>query len=222
MVFYSLGTFHLSPPYRWRHRIYRFPNSNITDHMMHVELSYNLNPNKMLIMATQPSRNAAEWFSSAWPGPAAILTGNNIKRKSALIEFKMSQWSKDINKIIHSSLFDVLKQLTVFKIVTLRLEVIRHARHWGKWYAGFMPLLNDLSGSLEPALGYSTIREPETAQEWPMSRNLYQPYVTRKVEFHPRDHLAKMSKMKDIVPHEAEQVIVAEADQLSHTLQGSS
>lgn len=215
MVFYSLGTFHFSPPYRWHHRIYRFPISNITDRMMHVELSYNLNPSKILIMDTQPSRNAAEWFSSAWPGPAALFKGNNIERKSALIELKMLEWSKDTNRIIHSALFDVLKQLTGFKIVTLRLEVIRHARHWGKWYAGFLPLLNDLRGSLEPALGHGTMREPETGQEWPMSRKLY---LTRNVEFHPRDHLAKMSKMKDNVPHEAEQVLCAEAEQLSHAL----
>ena len=64
------------------------------------------------------------------------------------------------------------------------------------------------------------MHEPESRQEWPMSRKLYQPYVTRKVEFHPRDYLAKMSKMKDIV--EAEQVTGAEADQFSHAVQDSS
>ena len=118
-------------------------------------------------------------------------TLHNIKRKSALIELKISRWLKDINKIIHSTLFDVLKQLTGFKTVTLRLEVIKHERHWERWYAGFMPLLNDLRASLEPALGHGTMHEPESRQEWPMSRELYQPYVTRKVEFHPRDYLAK-------------------------------
>ena len=76
MVFYSLGTFHFSPPYRWHRCVNRFPNSNITDRMMHVELSYNLNMGKMLIIDTQRSRNAAEWFSSAWSGPAALFTGN--------------------------------------------------------------------------------------------------------------------------------------------------
>lgn len=219
MVFYSLGTFHFCPPYRWHYCVYRFPNLKITDRMMNVELSYNIDPSKILIIGTARARDAADWAPLAWAGPAALFTGNKIKRKSALIELKMSVWSKDLNMIIRSGLFDVLKQLTGFKTVTLRLEVIQHEKHWEKWDAGLTPLLNDLRRSLEPALGHGTRCEPEPGQEWPMSRKLHK---IGKIEFHPSDHLAKMAKMKDIVPHEAEQVGGAEADQLSPALQDST
>ena len=51
-----------------------------------------------------------------------------------------------------------------------------------------------------------------------MSRKLHK---IGKIEFHASDHLAKMAKMKDIEPYEAEQVVGLEADQLSHALQDS-
>ena len=110
-----------------RPRTHDFPNTNITNRMMNVELSYDLASDLLQKMVTERTLdvNDREAVCSASPGPAALFMGNSVERRSALVEFRMTELPRYASELIFSPLFDALKQLTGFRTVTLRLSVLR-------------------------------------------------------------------------------------------------
>ncbi len=203
-IFYSLGTFRFAPPSFQLNGVGRFPNTNIANRIMNVELFYKMSVKKLLILNTKGPQNlhSTTLFWSPSPGPTALFKGNDVKRKSAFIQFNFSEWSSYKTKLIPTPLFDDLKQLTGFSTVTLKLEKFSnysddHRAAWEKGGEELKSLLNEFRASLEPSLGHGAMSEPEVTSE----------LQSCQVVFHPRDHQAQMLKMRDTVTHEAEPVI---------------
>ncbi len=123
-IFYSLGTFRFAPPCFQLNGVGRFPTTNIANRIMNVELFYKMSVKKLLILNTKGPQNlhSTTLFWSPSPGPTALFKGNDVKRKSAFIQFNFSEWSSYKTKLIPTPLFDDLKQLTGFSTVTLKLE----------------------------------------------------------------------------------------------------
>ena len=209
IVFYSLGTFRFPTPCCQLNGIYRFPNTNIANHIMNVELFYDMSLKTLLHLNAKGPQDlpSTTLFWSPSPGPTALFKGNDIKRNSAFIQLDFFEWSNHKTKIIPTTLFDDLKQLTGFRTVTLKLEKIsgnsgRDRAAWKKWRIELRSMLQGFRASLEPSLGYGVMSELEVISK----------LQSCQVLFHPRDHQAQMLKMRDTVTHEAEPVMGVEAE----------
>lgn len=207
IVFYSLGTFRFAPPcfeFNGITSIGSFPSTNIANRIMNVELLYQMSLKKILILNSKGPRDlhSTILFWSPSPGPTALFKGNDIKRKSAFIQFKFFEWSSYKTEIIRTPILDDLKQLTGFRTVTLKLEKDSNNSYgdraaWEKGRVELKSMLNEIRASLEPSLGHGAMSEPGVCWE----------FHSCQVVFHPRDHQVQMLKMRDTVTHEAEAVI---------------
>lgn len=229
MVFYSRGIFHFRPPFD---HIGQFSDLNIAKRIVNVELDYEIDARDFSITDTERLRSfkATTLHRSLPHGPAAIFTGNDIERSSAVIKlrFGISDWWKYATMICSSPLFDALKQLTGFRTVALKVEVIIGYCHEAalekEWHAWLTPLLNEFRVSLEPALGHGAMSEPESLEDWRYhsSRQLaMRPvprYYSRQLVFHPRDHLTEMAKMNNTMTRNEEQVVGAGSDHFAVAL----
>ncbi len=161
----------------------KFSSTNIImNRMMNVNFSYRMNTNQI--------RNLEA--TTALPGPIALFKGNSVQRNSALIRFKMLEWSSDTPIQICSPLFEALKLLTGFRTVTLRLEAPTwwsSGRLWAELCAGLEPLMNEITLALEPTLGNSAMSELGPGEDRFMDSPPF-----RQLVFHPRDHLANISR----------------------------
>ena len=219
-VLYSQGIFRFSTPYYVisdtphavinifgcplplpPHRLGAFPDTSITSRIKNVELSYNPDLDVLLSMNTEQARefNLTTSLCSASPGPVALFSGNSVQRNSAFIKFRVSERSDYPSEIISSPLFNVLKQLTGFRSVILKVSIwmeLENNRQMDQGYrserlcTGLERLLNELTVALEPTLGNGATSELEIRDDLSLGLGCR----SRQVMFHPRDHLAKMSK----------------------------
>ena len=173
-IVYSEGTFEFRYGYDWEHDGTRFQqhwNVDFMNRIMNVDISTSDNKG-------QPYAGTVQFFR-----------GDVITRNSILIKliYDHEDWSI---KITTSPLFRALKQLTGFKTVTLRLMAVESydAKNWEE--VVLEPLLTAVCKELEPTLGNSSARSKVVPTNWDIAIGRKQ----QEIVFHPRDHLAKMSK----------------------------
>ena len=214
-IFYSKGIFGFDITYIDKCDLSKYPSTNITNRIMNVQFSLTLFFVDILKTDTEAERqlNASVSLGSVPHGVVALFTGNSVQRNSALIEFNTEMWCGYSTAIIPSPLFQVLKQLTGFRTVTLRVGCYRDWSDWygppagtnafvanpwsdtgerGKRWAGLEPLLREFTAALGPSLGPGVIGEFEHEgggdTGW------------RRLVFHPRDYIAEMSKVTSKEP----------------------
>ena len=187
IVFYSLGTFRFAPPCFQLKGVGCFPNINIANRIINVELFYQMSVKQLLILNTRGPQDLRSTilFWSPSPGPTALFKGNDIKRNSAFIQSNFPEWSTYKTDIIPTPLFDDLKQLTGFRTVTLKLEKFSNNSDdrraaWENGRVALKSILNEFRASLEPSLGHGAMSELEVTSE----------LQSCQVVFHPRDHQA--------------------------------
>ena len=151
-------------------------------------------------------------YDCAGAGLLGFFQEVSVMRKSILIVlvvFDYYAWKGDATAMVASPLFKVLRHLTGFQTVTLRViasytsyhslqstagttaKTWQSTQQWAKLYAGLESILNAMSQDLEPTLGNSS-----AMSELVPGPEEFEYSGQRHVTFHPRDHLAAVSKAK--------------------------
>ena len=190
-LFYSEKTFcfYYSPPYEEGTPLH--PKTDITVRLMNVTLFYEAND------YDRDHETLTHYFARV--GPLQFFRGATIVRHSIIVELHLREWSGDDTVTIGSPLFRGLEQLTGFKTVTITFAVKEwmDTEQWEKLYAGFEPLLSAMSKVLEPTLGSCSATSELVSREGGCpGEDTVSWFSLRGITFHPRDHLASISKAK--------------------------
>lgn len=178
-LLYSRNPFGLFPAWRayscgpsWKPD--NLPSAAILDCITNVE--FHLGPEMRFMSWCTDTDETLEFCrkkptDSILPGPVALFTGTDTRRRSALIEIKPRNWSYYTTHITPSPLFAAIGQLTGFGKVTVRLHA--HAPHfcpleglsdvevrdcaqrgdWGMVFGGLMYMMEASRVRLERTLG---------------------------------------------------------------------
>ena len=183
-IFGFFPSWRVNPSHR-RLKPDNLPSAAIADCITNVE--FHLGPEMQFLNRSADTEEDLEYcrkknsFDSILPGPVALFTGTDIRRRSALIEIKPREWSYYITHVIPSCyithvipspLFAAIGQLTGFRKVTVRLHAyapyfcplkgisdveVRYCVQREDW--GMVHLMEASRVRLEPTLGRGVLGE---------------------------------------------------------------
>lgn len=181
--------------------------------MTNIEIIYDA----QIYPAVFSSETASNIYGGATAGPLEFFRESNVSRNSILIVLRWSGWAVYCaTKRTKSPLFRSLREVTGFNNMTLRFITNGNvyfspqitsriqskewvlAGEWDKLYAGFTPLFTVMSKHLESSLDKSSAMSelvPGECMYFELNlRGRFDISGQREIVFHPRDHLAAISK----------------------------